>query len=143
MIHGPHPILAPWLRPNWLPKIALEEGPEELEGPCWLWLGARTADNYPVARGHGGRAAKQIYLHRISLEFRLGEELGENEADHLCPNRNCFQANHLIKATRLENIQRSSFLTAGARFHINFNMTQEDWLSLADTSWSRIASGYA
>lgn len=139
MIHGPHPILAPWLRFSWLPKIAIIEGPEHLEGPCWLWLGARTADGYGVAQE---RPKGQFYLHRRALEDRIGFLLGNLEADHLCLHRNCIQGFHLKPATRLENMAASSFYEAGKRNQFQ-SLTPADWLSIADTSWCRIASGYA
>jgi hypothetical protein len=139
---GPNPLLAPWLKPSWLAKISIQPGPDHLEGDCWLWLGARTPDGYPVARGPGGRAGKQMALHRESLSQKLGEPLGAYQSDHACPSRNCIQPAHLVKATAEENLSRSSFWERGQRTQYS-SLTPADWLSLADTSWCRIVSGYA
>jgi hypothetical protein len=133
-------MLLPWLKPSWLAKIKVEEGPEHLEGCCLLWMGARTPDGYPVVR-IGGRKGETVYLHRLSLEYVEGDLLGGMQADHLCYRRNCIQPLHLEKVTKELNISRSGF--KASQFKPASPLTQEDWLSLADTSWVQIARGYA
>ena len=141
MIHGPHPLVKSWIKPSWLTKIAFSAPPDGLERDCMLWLGARTADGYGRVRGPGGRSGKVQYLHRKALEEFLGEPLGEDEADHLCFRRNCFEETHLEKVSHAVNAERSGL--AAYQFKSRNGLTIADYVALADPNWCYILRGYA
>lgn len=136
MISGPHPLIRPWIKPSWLPKIAYDDPPEGLELPCRLWLGARNDDGYPVAR----IGKKLVYVHRYALEQHLGEALGEDEADHQCNRRNCFEESHLERMSHAANMARSQNMLVRASVTC---LSPEDMAALADWHWVLIARRYA
>ena len=125
-------LLPAWIKPRWLAKIRIGEIPQGFSLPCLLWLGARTPDGYPRVK-IGGRKGRVKYLHRISLEME-GIDLTDREADHQCPNRACFQSEHLKRATHEENMDRVG-RAANGQVQALVLLSQEDWASLANTDW--------
>ena len=60
------------------------------------------------ASGHGVVTfeGRQLLLHRLVLEVRLGRELAEGEqANHACHRPACINPDHLYVGTQRENLQ--------------------------------------
>lgn len=116
-----------WVKASWLPKIETAEPPHGLSGLCWLWLGARTPDNYGVV-APAGREVGAVYLHRYSFEQHTGTLLGKDDGGHLCGRQNCFQPEHIERQSRRHN-RRSS---TAARFD---HLSAADVTALACGHW--------
>lgn len=88
----PFPFLAADLAANgeWTP-----------EG-CLVWLRSRNSAGY----GHVKRDGRMIFVHRLSLEQKLGRSLGPRMvARHTCDTPPCFNPDHLIEGTYAENVE--------------------------------------
>lgn len=123
-----------WVKPSWIPKIEIADPPHGLDAPCWLWLGARTPDNYGVV-APAGRGVGSVYLHRYSFEKHTGEVLGADDGGHLCGRPNCFQPEHVERQTRRHNRRGST----AARFD---HLTAADVEALACPHWLSIGRRY-
>jgi len=69
---------------------------------CWLWLGA-TRGNYGVFKLATG---VQVYVHRFSLELKLGRKLLPNEEAHhdpTCKSKLCVRPDHLTAVFDVEH----------------------------------------
>jgi hypothetical protein len=70
-------------------------------GPCWPFMGARTAEGYGVIRDEAGKLA---YAHRIALAAALGRPLRPGMfSNHRCDYKPCCRPSHLYEGTRSEN----------------------------------------
>lgn len=84
-----------------LPDLVLEGVLDEskiTEGGCWEWQGM-------IKGGYAVRqiAKKYTFIHRISLEAKMGAPLGGIAAHHICANSRCVNPDHLIPVTHREN----------------------------------------
>lgn len=75
--------------------------------PCWIWVGARTANNYGCVKV--GR--KVVYTHRVTYILEVDSDLDPAlVVDHLCSHkgagRPCRNPKHLQAVTTAENIKR-------------------------------------
>jgi hypothetical protein len=75
--------------------------------PCWIWVGARTANNYGCVRV----GDKVVYTHRITYILEVDADLDPAMVvDHLCAHkgagRPCRNPKHLEAVTTVENIKR-------------------------------------
>jgi hypothetical protein len=68
---------------------------------CWLWQGARFINGYGSIKYYG----KTNLVHRLSLEIFRDIKLSTND-NHIreCPNKHCFNPDHLYKGTQTENM---------------------------------------
>ena len=71
---------------------------------CWLYLGSLTKKGY----GECSWENKTTRLNRLSAYFYLGLDLENSliQANHksICPNRNCWNPEHLYVGTQSENL---------------------------------------
>lgn len=98
--------------------------PQDLSlGPCWLWLGGRNDDGYPVFR----TGSQTPYAHIVAFEWAYGLDLLPPGwvHDHMChdplvcglgaecPHRRCVNPRHIVPAPyRTNSVLRSSSPTA-------------------------------
>lgn len=66
---------------------------------CWLHTGWKDKDGY----GSINYKNKKYKIHRFSYEYFIGPLT--NQANHTCPNKNCFNPTHLYDGTQQENMQ--------------------------------------
>lgn len=64
---------------------------------CWLWPSKRYIKV--------GRRGNRRFLHRISLEIKLGEPLGRRHALHGCDDPRCCNPEHLRPGTHADNMR--------------------------------------
>lgn len=64
---------------------------------CWLWPSKRYVKV--------GRRGDRRFLHRISLEIKLGKPLGERHALHDCDVPRCCNPAHLRPGTHCDNMR--------------------------------------
>lgn len=78
-------------------------------GPCWNWVGNKTAGGYGqfVIR-HG----KLVYAHRYAYEALRGPIPATLQIDHLCRVRACVNPWHMEPVTNRENMLRGEAPTA-------------------------------
>lgn len=82
------------------------------ETGCWLWSNHLSQTGYGVilrrgtGKPHGGRL-KRVRCHVISLCINKGDRPKNHEACHelFCPNKNCFNPQHLRWGTRSDNVR--------------------------------------
>lgn len=70
---------------------------------CWLYTGGRFTSGY----GSLKYRSKSYPVHRLSLELFKGVVFNSGEqANHIidCPNKHCFNPEHLYKGTQLDNM---------------------------------------
>jgi hypothetical protein len=90
---------------NIVERMNLKTVKDSITG-CWLWMGGNT-------RGHGKirfNYCKEM-VHRISAHLYLGYDLDSSlQVNHKreCPNKNCWNPDHLYIGTQKEN--RSDYL---------------------------------
>jgi len=69
---------------------------------CLIWPAAKDKDGYGLVK----IKQKQLRVHRVALEIKIGRKLVESEcALHLCNQPSCFYSDHLIVGTVQENNQ--------------------------------------
>lgn len=120
-------------------EIALKKTPESFESMykrmiehrtidksngCWLWDKHLSEAGYGIIlqRGTGtkeNRRLKRIRCHVISLTIHRGDKTEGAEACHntSCPNKNCFNPDHLRWGTRSDNI-RDTLLTGNTNLSV-------------------------
>lgn len=65
---------------------------------CWEWK-RRVQEGYPVARV----GKRQLAVHRLACETRVGAPLGDQAAHHKCANTRCVNPDHLEPVTAAAN----------------------------------------
>jgi len=63
---------------------------------------------YGRIRDENGRAGESLYAHRVSYERAKGKIRPELDADHICRNRWCVNADHLEAVTHKVNLLRGA-----------------------------------
>jgi hypothetical protein len=79
------------------PRVAARVGEVDFSSGCWQMPTSR------YARLSGGRRGSYVYLHRLSLELKLGRPLGSDHALHSCDNPPCVNPAHLRSGNAKEN----------------------------------------
>lgn len=75
----------------------------DLDGECWLWLGARNEEGY----GRFWNGQRYLPAHRHALEERQGYPVRDDlQVDHLCGNPSCVRPSHLEPVTAQVNSSR-------------------------------------
>ena len=79
----------------------------DTETGCWLWTGSTNGVGYGEIR-IGAAPGKKYYVHRLSLylfsEITLEDSLQANHKT-ICPNRNCWNWEHLYGGDQVENMK--------------------------------------
>lgn len=73
---------------------------------CFLWKGSNNGTGYGEIR----IGITKFYTHRMSAYIHFNYNLfGETQINHkpICPNRNCWNPDHIYEGTQFENIQDS------------------------------------
>jgi len=83
----------------------------DASGDCWLWTGTQTGSGAKSRCGYGvinigGRAGRQVSIHRLVWETLVGPIADGLEIDHLCRAHNCVNPDHLEPVTHAENVRR-------------------------------------
>lgn len=74
-------------------------------GPCWIWMGTRSAEGYGALKAYG-KDKRLIRAHRLS--FYLAHGRWPNPcALHSCDNPPCVNPAHLFEGTNLDNVRDS------------------------------------
>lgn len=86
---------------------------------CWMWTGCLNGWGYGTIGKDGGRGAGQTLTHRYAYELLVGPVPEGMDLDHMCHNRDrscpagrlckhraCCNPDHLLVATRSENLKR-------------------------------------
>lgn len=86
---------------------------------CRLWIGYKNDSGYGIHQTFGKIKRRNWRVHRLQWLLE-GKPLGEDQLlDHTCPNRNCFNTEHLRLADSLINGQNrvnpNKNNTSGAR----------------------------
>ena len=83
---------------------------------CWLWVGVKTHDNYPIWKTTGQKRTlapraktKTVYAHRFIYEQEIGLIPAGLTLDHTCRVRNCVNPAHMDPCTLKENISRGDY----------------------------------
>jgi len=102
-------------RANEIVRNKFRSDSETNSNGCWLFTGALIGDGYaqiwtkPTAALHSGdtgRAAWKGYLlHRVAYVARTGVEI-QDQCSHLCDNRRCFNPDHIVDESALDNNNR-------------------------------------
>lgn len=83
--------------------VRLREHTTEKDG-CWLWTGADNGTGYGVVNIDG----RLFTVHRLSARIHLGLDIWDDkqQANHkiICPNRNCWNPEHLYVGNQLHNV---------------------------------------
>lgn len=66
---------------------------------CWLWQGARNSDGY----GNIKYKRKCCLVHRVAYEQFIGPIKDRVLHKRECPNRNCFNPEHLYDGDQSDN----------------------------------------
>ena len=74
---------------------------------CWEWQGTKFITGYGKLDHYSNRVRLQLYAHRYSYSYFVGEIPKGLVIDHLCENRACINPNHLEPTTIVDNIQRT------------------------------------
>lgn len=78
-------------------------------GPCWLWQASKFKGGY----GQQWWSDKNNYAHRVAWRLTHGAfPSADLELDHLCRVRHCVNPSHLEPVSKMENVKRTTFLTA-------------------------------
>lgn len=80
---------------------------EASDSGCLLWSGAKLRSGYGVIKV-GGRAGKNVTVHRIAYIAAKGEVPEGLVIDHLCRMRHCVNPDHLEAVTHRENCLRGT-----------------------------------
>jgi hypothetical protein len=76
------------------------------EGGCWLWLGSQDGRGYGQIRVD--IHSKPEKVHRISAHFLLNYDfsvLSQINHKRECPNKHCWNPDHLYVGTQMDNVQ--------------------------------------
>ena len=73
---------------------------------CWLWIGSKTHDGYPVWKTTGNQT---VYAHRFIYEQEVRPIPAGLTLDHTCRARNCVNPAHMDPCTLQENISRGDY----------------------------------
>jgi hypothetical protein len=71
---------------------------------CWLWIGHTMKNGYGKF-GHS-KKHRSMLAHRESYMLFNGDLVDGLDVDHVCCNRSCVNPEHLVLATRSQNIMR-------------------------------------
>lgn len=77
----------------------------EITDACWLWRGCVDRKGYgrfTLTLPDGSRRFTRV--HRVSYELFIGPLESDDQVDHVCEVRACFNPAHLQKCTLLENV---------------------------------------
>lgn len=73
-------------------------------GDCWLWNGAKDPSGYGAVKYYG----RKRNLHRVIAHIVYGSDLDGNHIEIChkleCPNRECWNPDHLYVGTRSSNM---------------------------------------
>lgn len=89
------------------------------ETGCWIWTGCRDRKGYgrfTLRRPDGSRLFTRV--HRVSYELFVAEIQPEEQVDHECEVRPCFNPEHLTACSLLLNVHY--------RNHGRSNLTLQD-----------------
>ena len=85
------------------PFYQVGKGHPELHGTrCWIWLGYKDKDGYPLFDIKG----KHIRAHRFSFELNVRKLIDGENSHHKCENRECTNPIHLEAVTDAEHALR-------------------------------------
>ena len=79
--------------------VAIEQHVSKTHSGCWEW-------KRRIRRGYAIQSIgnKSYFVHRLSLEAKMGAPLGSQAAHHMCANTKCVNPDHLQPVTHRENI---------------------------------------
>lgn len=72
---------------------------------CWLWHGSNNGQGYGEIKL---LQTKKFYVHRVSAKIYLNYDfLDKRQVNHkmICPNKNCWNPEHLYIGTQVENMR--------------------------------------
>lgn len=75
-----------------------------IEGDCWIWTGSNNGRYGEI------RFGRKLYkIHKVAAAVYLGYVLDEHDSkyqvNHKCPNKLCFNPEHLYIGTQGENLK--------------------------------------
>lgn len=70
-------------------------------GACWEWRGGKHESGYGLLHVR----PRMVKVHRVMLEARIGEDLGERFALHRCDNPPCINPDHLHPGDAQRNLR--------------------------------------
>ena len=86
-------------RHEWLPAFWLRVNKGDNEDACWLWMGARTSDNYGIVNVN----RHIIRAHRLSLLIAKGSLSLDRYVLHRCDCPPCVNPAHLFLGSAADN----------------------------------------
>jgi hypothetical protein len=84
----------------------------QAQGECTVWTGALNSAGY----GNFRRGSANVLAHRFAWERAYGEIPIGYSLDHKCFNRKCVNVDHLRLATKKQNMEHLSQVTAASGF---------------------------
>lgn len=87
----------------------------DVETECWVWLGRRTHDGYPLINVREGSKHVTRRAHILAFTELTGREIPTGyELDHRCYLRCCINPMHVEPVTKSVNLQRRRYKTCAA-----------------------------